>query len=230
MSQTENSIVPANIQGMLSTKDDAAFNQVAKTGDYLPRLQLCGSSTKIVKRNLIGQGLYALVWDDENFKDLGNGVEALVIDWHPKALEIGKDQVVAYYDANNTEFQRIQSMSDVEDSGCMAGPEYLLWLPTVKELCTYHMSSKSARRASGKVHAIFKDNPPDKRIVRLTATLVEKGRFSWHAPVVNISSAPLVSVPDWTDVRVLKAIKGFANPNQSAAEKAPEAAGTERAR
>lgn len=167
------------------------FNEVSKAGDYLRRLQLFGGNSDAVKRERIGPGVYGLVIDAENIEPLGKIVDVVVVRFRPKAMRITEDKsVYSYFDVNNPEFRKVQSESALQDSGCMYGPEFLLYFPPKDEFVTYYMGSKTARKESAKLFQQMN------KAATLKSKLIEVGRFVWHGPVVTPCTTPPVRLPD----------------------------------
>ena len=212
-------LIPAD--AALSKYDDAAFSSATKSGEWLPRLQLMTSSAEKCKRAEFPTNHYALV-DGSNFIDIGTTVDVLVITWRPKAIEMG-DEVITVYDPSNPEFARIQELSDVKDSGCMFGVEFLLWVASQGRFATFFMGSKSARRESANVKALMK------KAATLKSSLIETKKYSWQSPCVSPCSTPFD--PPNLDALMVE-VKKFNNPESVDVKTATpdEAAATSRER
>src|SRR4051794_32082637 len=76
------------------------FNAVAKSSDFLRRLQLFGGNSDAVKTEKIAIGTWGLVTDSETIEPLGKQVDVLVCAWRPKAMVIDKAEgaVLSYFD------------------------------------------------------------------------------------------------------------------------------------
>jgi len=196
----------------VSKYGDEAFALATKVGDYLPRIQLMTSQSTKCKKKEFPIDHYALV-QGQNFIDLGESVDVLVIAWRPKAIEIG-DEIISVFDPKDTEFERIQLQSDVKDSGCMFGPEYLMWVPTQKQFATFFMGSKSSRRESPSVKALLKN------AATLKSHLIETKKYSWQSPIATPCSTPF-DMPGADDL--IKQVTKFNNPPKQEIEKIDEA-------
>jgi hypothetical protein len=204
-----------------ASKSDDAFAKATKTGDWLPRLQLMTANSDKVKSGEFPMNHYALI-NGQTLRDVGLTVDVLVIAWRPKAIEMG-DEIISVFDVNLPEFVRIQEKSEVKDSGCMYGPEFLLWVPQCKEFATFFMGSKSARREAPGVKA---------RMLKggtLKSQNVKTAKYSWQVPLCVPCSTPF-ELPAEEGVAV--EAEKFLNPPKSTVEKATEAEkqGADRAR
>ena len=198
---------------------DEMFKKTTQSGDYLPRLQLMTSNSEIVKDGKFPMNHYALV-RDQNFTDLGLEVDVLLIEWRPKAIEID-EQILAVYDPDDAEFQRIQEESLKKDTGCMYGPEFLIWIPKAEAFATFFMGSKSSRREAGNVRALLK------RAGTLKSKKISTSQYTWYSPIIE-KCASVFDIPD--DEEILEQWNKFTNPPVSEVERAPEKEGETRAR
>lgn len=201
--------------------DDDQFALATKAGDYLPRLQLMTSNSEKCKTGKFPVNNYALV-SGENMQDCGRDVDILVISWRPKALEMG-EQIITVYDPKNTGFVRIQDKSNEKDSGCMFGPEFLVWVPSQKKFGTFFMGSKSSRREAPNVKALMR------KPATLKSHLIETAKYSWVSPTVVPCSTPF-EMPDVQDLQ--DEVEKFMNPPATEIEKIEpnKQASSERAR
>lgn len=192
--------------------DEKDFNEVSSTSEYLPRLQLCGSNSELVKEGKIGMGHFALVVNKNTFTDLGLEVDVLVVNWRPKALEIG-DEIISLYDPKSDAFQNIKTRSEVQDSGCMFGPEFLVWIPEIEKFATFYMSSKSARNESPNMRARLRN------AAKIKSKYIKTKKYSWHGPEVLDTSESL-EVPDLNELKEIET--KFMNPPEREVELADE--------
>lgn len=203
-----NQLVPVEISG----GSLANFAKVTASGSkgYLARFQLFGSNSGACIEGKIGAGRYGIVKDDV-ITDLGKEVDAIIITWRPKALQIEDGDIIADHDENSVTYQKIVELSQVKDSGCMHGPELLLWVPSQGIFCTYHMSSPTARREAEKMESLLGC------AVTFRSKLIDppKSKYKWHGPVATACSTPL-DVPPIEDMQE-EATK-FKNPTKSGVE------------
>lgn len=169
-------IKPDEISSVPAKYDDEAFD-AATSAKYLPRLQLMTSNSQKCKSGEFPINHYAIV-RDQNFEDMGKACDVLVVDWRPKALEIS-EQVISVFDHESPEFKRIQVASEGKDSGCMWGPEFLVYVPAGKAFATFFMGTKSSRREA----------PALKTLLHKAATLmsheIKTPSYNWFAPQVT---------------------------------------------
>ena len=212
MPKEENALIPADaVGGALQKFDDEAFKSTTKSGDYLPRLQLMTAASKQCKNGDFTINHYALI-RDQNFQDLGEAVDILLVTWRPKALEIG-DEVISVFKPDHPEFQRIQEKSGEKDSGCMYGPEFLVYIPQVKEFATFFCGSKSSRREAPNVKALMR------KAATLKSRYVETKKYQWYTPAVTPCSTPF-EAPNME--QLAKIVEKFNNPPETTVEVAPE--------
>lgn len=189
------------------------------TGSWHPRLQLGGSSSKEVKSRRVQMGNHFLV-DGEVITDLGLSLDLAVLNWLPKALEIGKDnKITSNFDPKSAEFKRIMALSGIKDSGAMYGPAYLVYIPSIQKFAEYFMASKTARKSSKDMQAALGKN------VTLTSLLIDNGQYSWFGPVITQTASP-IQLPQNEDL--LAANDKFLNQKKSIVEQVAEPAGRAR--
>lgn len=161
-------------------------------GGFLPRLQLFGGNSILCKKGKVPLGTYAVIKGKDNIVHLlGDSVNILILSWRPKAIRFGAENVKSYYNPSHAEFRRIEIDSTQANSGCMYGPEYLIYIPSVNEICSFHFNSITMRQAaSGMLPNVGK-------AVTCKVEFIEKGKFSWHGPVILNCSTPLqISAPN----------------------------------
>lgn len=192
----ENDLIPAGIGGEVSTFKEEDFALVSTAGDFLPRLQLYGGNSTAAKEGKIGIGCYGIVRSKDAIEDLGKSVDVIVVDGKAKALRVEKDNtIITKFDPNDVEFKKIMAESNIKDSGCMYGPEFLLYVPAAEAFVTFFMSSKTARREAKKVYARMRKG------ATMTAQLIKTAKYSWHGPVCSPSSAPFDALPTEDEFR-----------------------------
>lgn len=199
--------------------DASALAKTVQSGDYLPRLQLMSSNSDKCKKNEFPINHYAMV-RDQTFIDLGTDVDVLIIAWRPKALEIG-EELISSYDQDCDTFKSIQERSAQQNSGCMYGPEFLVWIPEQEAFATFFMGSKSARREAPNVHAKLQKSGT------LSSKLVETKRYKWQTAIIKGCSTPF-DPPDQDKMQ--KEVDKFLDPKESDLEIAEDGDGEKRAR
>lgn len=194
---------------------------------FLPRLQVCGSQSDCVKEGKINMGVYALVFDKERINDIGKEIDFVVLAFRPKALRIPKDgsNPLSYFNRESPEFKKVQAESGIQNSGCMFGLEFLVYIPNEDEFATLFLGSQSARRESPALLAEMKKNPDGSPrdfygVAKVTAkiSLAKNNKGSWHVPKFFPCNTQLDGEPD--PKRLTDEIQKFNNPPESAVEKA----------
>lgn len=165
---------------------ELAHKQVGGSS-FLPRLQLLGASTNLCKKGKVPIGTYAVLrGKDVVVHLLGEEVVCLLVSWRPKAIRFGSgnDKTKVLYNPATPDFKKIEVDSTKSDSGCMYGPEYLVYIPTVNEFVTFHFNSATMRVASAGMY------PNLGKAVTCKVEFIEKGKHSWHGPVILNCSTP----------------------------------------
>ena len=211
--------IPDSVAVTKTAEDDKMFADATKIGDYLPRVQLMTSASEKCKKNEFPVNHYALI-QGQNYIDLGAEADVAVIDWRPKAIEIG-DEIISVFDSKDPEFERIQLKSDEKDSGCMFGPEFLIWVPTHKQFATFFMGSKSSRREAPAVKALIQ------KAATLKSHFIETKKFSWQSPTITVCSTPF-DLPEEEDL--VKNLTKFKNPPKQEVERVDAATSEGQAR
>lgn len=187
--------------------DDAFASTRQGGGDFLPRLQLMTANSAKCKAGEFPTNHYALV-ASQDYNDLGKNVDVLLVTWRPKALEIGEN-IVSSFDPSSETFQEIQRKAQQPNSGCMYGPEFLVYVPN-HGFATFFMGSKSARRESASVKALLKQP------VTLSSRLIKTKSYSWFAASCSSCSTPLSEMPSRDEL--LEQVEAFNNPKESDTE------------
>ena len=202
--------------GAVSKYSDDDFAASAKSGDYLPRLQLMTASSKPCKSGDFPINHFALI-DGQTLKDLGQSVDVVVCAWRPKALDMG-EQIIAIYDpkadadGNPTgEFLRIQEKASEKDSGCMYGHEYLVWLASEKAFALFFMGSASMRRESPNLKARML------KAATIVPQHIETKSYDWWSPEVKACSTPQEPLP--SQEAMDEEMEKFNNPVETEVER-----------
>ena len=134
------------------------------------------------------------------------------------------------YDMESDEFKRIANLSLEKDSGCMYGPSFLVYERTTGRLLEWFCGTKSTRMEAKKIYPFLAVTEADieKRGLEGQAShgplpftmnikLIEKKKWSWHAPVVIRCSTPFTRGPA-LKVTIFE-MERFLNPSDSGVEK-----------
>jgi len=185
---------------------------MAKGATWLPRISLCAPSSNLVKEDKIKQGYYALLKDKETFVDLTNSFDCFVGAWRPLAMRIDGDSIVTVYNPQSPEFEKIVADSDGPDSGCMYGPQFILWVKGPNQFATLFMSSKTMRREAPNLKTLIG------KAATIRSKLIKTQKFSWSGPVVGPCSTPF-DLPSLDEIK--DQVTKFVNPVESKVENAP---------
>ena len=214
----ENQLIVLPDSALAQKFDDDSFDKMAGS-TYLPRLQLMTSNADVCKSGQFPINTYALVSGTTHI-DVGKEVDVLIVAWRPKALDINEG-VISCFDPSDAEFSRIQQKSEEPNSGCMYGPEFLVYVPSQEKFATFFMGTKSSRRESPNVKARLQNS------ATLTSRLIETAKFSWYAPCCKPCSTPF-TLPDMSDV--ITEVEKFNNPPKQVVETVDESETEERPR
>jgi hypothetical protein len=213
---SDNVLVPIQfVEQLPSTQigSDLDFDSIAKSSDFLPRLQLY-TKGKAINRKLVQPGNYGIPVSDDEVTDLGDTIDVLPLARRPKAIDLKDTQnVVAVYDLNDAEFERIKVQSAAKESGCMYGPSFLVYERSTGQFLEFFCGTKSARTEAKRIYPCLPltqamidaleatgvdtsgMEPRGSHPVTLKSKLVEKGQWSWHVPVAIKCSTPFTKLP-----------------------------------
>lgn len=207
---SENALsLPDDIKSLV-TQDDKSFDKL--TGStYLPRLQLITNRSKIVESGAFPANHWGLYLGQDP-TDVGTEVDALVVTWRAKAVDLQGDAPITCFDSEDELFKKIMAKSEEKDSGCMYGPEFLLYIFNGDDdangtCCTFFCGTKSARRVAAGIKGEML------KTVTLGSKFIEGKKYSWTAPTSEKCVSPHV-VPndaDWQS-KLRDSVEKFMNP------------------
>ena len=219
-------MVPVNLDQLPSTQigSDEQFADLAKSADYLGRLQLY-TKGKAVNKRLVGPGNYGIPTGEE-VDDLGDTIDIVPLARRPKAIDMtDSEAIIVNYDPRNAEFERIKAQSCEKESHCMFGPSFLVFERSRGLFLEFFCGNKSSRQEAKKIYpylpltqadidtkAANGDDvselvPHGPLPLTLTSRLVEKGTYSWHVPVVVKCSTAFTNLPKME--RIVKEMTAF---------------------
>lgn len=216
-------------------QDDDVFDDIAKGADFLGRLQLF-TKGKAIDKGHIRPGHYGIPEGDDEITDLGDSIDVLVLERRTKALDMSDtDAIITNYDRESAEFRRIEAMSMERDSGCMYGPSFLVIERTTGRFLEFFCGTKSTRSEAKKIYPFLPlsqaqidarkltgQEPHGPIPMTLKSRHVEKGKWSWHVPVVVKGSVPFTNVP--SGKRIIDEVTKFRNPVDASPEVVEEPA------
>ncbi len=245
---SENALVPVNFESLPSTQigTDDQFNELAKGGDYIGRMQLYTKS----KANLEGKitpGHYGIPESDQQITDLGPSVTILPLARRPRAIDMtDMEALVISYDMESEVFEDIAERSTQANSHCQFGPSFLVYVPSQGRFVEFFCGNKSSRIEAKKLfpflpltqadidakaaagHDVTGLKPHGPMPVTLKARFVENRKGAWHAPVVLSSTDVLSKLP--TQECIIREIQQFLAPKDNGVEVIQEDADGDRAR
>ncbi len=233
------SLVPVNLEQLPSTQigSDEVFADLAKSADYIGRLQLF-TKGKAINKKLVGPGNYGIPESDEEVIDLGDTIDIIPLARRPKAIDMtDSEAIIVNYDPETKEFKRIAAQSLEKESHCMYGPSFLVYERSTGRFLEFFCGNKSSRSEAKKLYAFLPLTQTDIDAkaangddmsgltphgplpLTLKSRLVEKGTYSWHVPVVVKCATPFEKLPSMD--RIVKEINAFLTVKDNGVERAP---------
>lgn len=199
--------------------DLKTFNEVASGSNYFPRLQLFTSQSKPCKSGAFPVNHYGLVRSKDQMVDLGVELFCIPLSYRFKAMDTTTEPVIVSFDPHSETFAQLREKSDIKDSGCVFGVEFLVWIPSEATYATLYLNSKTSRKEGDNVRLLLGKS------MKLGSRFIETKKFSWQA-IVALSSPIEVESPDHEEAA--EAVNRFLSEKPTEVElAAPE---TERAR
>lgn len=127
------------------------LKDLAKPKEWLCRVeQAANNSGAVAEGKRQGGNFYFVVKKDQEI-DLGREFDAFLIEGRPCAIDFSNQKagVLNYYDPSSPDFQRVKGLAAVKDSGCMAGPQLLLWIPKIKKFASYLLANATGKQQAG---------------------------------------------------------------------------------
>lgn len=182
-----------------------AFNELVQSS-FLPRVQLCSGSSGVVTEGLAVVGNYAFVRGEKDCIDLGKEVNIIPLCWRFAAMHFGEKMEIAY-DPKSAQFKKIQAIanSGEQDNRAAYGPQFLIWVPHLKEFATFFFGSKSARPEARKMEA------QRSKATTMKAKLVTTPKNKWHVPVI-IPCTSQLEIP--SPEAIAPIVESFNNPSK----------------
>ena len=233
-------LIPLNLEQLPSTQigGDDLYNELAKGGDYIGRMQLY-TKGKPVNKGLIPPGHYGIPESDEEIIDLGTSVDVIPLARRPKAIDMtDSEALVISYDMESPEFKRIAAKSNEPESHCQYGPSFLIYERSTGRFLEFFCGNKSNRIEAKKIfpflalsqadidakaaagNDVSDLRPHGPLPVTLKVKLAENKRGSWHVPVVVKCSTPFTKMPSM-DV-IVREMKKFLTVKDNGVERVEE--------
>lgn len=219
---SDNSLIPAGQSLPIQAYDDKDVDRLASSG-WMPRIQLMDKGSAPVGDQLINQGRWAFIRNKKSLDDLTNSFEGLCLARRPKALRIDRSGILSVYDPKDPEFGKIETQSEIRDSGCSFGTEYLIWVRANRQYAHLFCNSKTSRNASVDLNNILKkwaakEIPAPQ--VKFKCEQVSNNQYKWWAPIFVLETTPFSEMPPFDEVR--EQIQKFLNPPKNEQETVSE--------
>lgn len=231
----KNEIAVIDLDQLPSTQigGDDIYDGLAKSAEFLGRLQLY-SKGKAIDKGLVKPGSYGIPESAEDIVDLGNSIDILVLARRPKAMDMTDlEALLVSYNNESPEFKRIAAQSMEKESHCMYGPSFLVIERSTGRFLEFFCGSKTLRAEAKKIYPFLPITKADIAARGLTdvephgplpltlkSKLLEKGSYSWFAPVVLKCSTPFAKLP--TSDKIVAEITKFIAPKEDAVERVEE--------
>lgn len=193
---------------------ESVFTDMAKAGDWLPRVQLNSFSTKAVQRGLLKAGTFTLHISKDNVQTLGEEFHCIPLSWRPKAVDTNSLQ--SFYNPASVAFKKVEEEAKKSrDSGCIFGPEFLLFIPQLNRFAQMMFSNVTMRNRAPLLLGLMG------RSVTISAEVIEnKKQQIWHGPVINECTMPLTCTMSQEEFLKRKAEveTSFNNPSEVGVE------------
>src|SRR5438046_3164144 len=174
-----NLLSPEQLQQLQAGSGDV-FDEIAKGGNFLKRMQFFSPKTQQVAEGKIAMNHFGLVVQKDKLKDLGDSVDVIPLAWRACAIRLDKanNNVLSYFDHASEDFQKVVAESEVQDSGCFYGPQFLLWLPSEKSFASFMFGNKSSRPEAQNMRPLIG------KPATLKWRVAKNKRFTWTVPTV----------------------------------------------
>ena len=177
-----NELIIKDLQPLVSVDE---FSKEINTQTWLPRLQIIDPKSRYSMDKVVPAGNFALIRSQDDVDDLTDEINVVVLDMRWKALDVSNsDDPITVYDKDSEVYKAIQEKSEIKDSGCMWGAEFLVWIESVKQFATYFCSSKTSRRESTHIFKLIGHGST------LKVQLISTKKYSWYGPKISPCSAP----------------------------------------
>lgn len=188
--------------------------EFGSAASFVPALRLYTMASKEVKGRKIAPDTYAIPKKD-GFQDiLGTQVDVWPIDWKYTALDTkpASGRIKPEHDPESAAYKALVKRSNEVNSGCIHGPEILVYIPSVDKFATFHLASKSAQNLWADIQPKLANEP-----IRLGSKFIEGSEFSWTAPTVE-ECDPSLAMPTTEQCVAAQAKFHAAEPEAPAAD------------
>lgn len=190
--------------------EDKYFDDLSSGKSFLPTLKLFAAQSKAVAANKIAMAHWGVQTSKTEIIDLGKNPDVIFYSHRYKAVEKVGGEYINYYDEKSENFKRTKAKAEADkQSGCMAGIEFLCWLPSLGKFAIYYANNTSALKISKEIRALYT------KFSTLSSEFVEWKDFSWYAPKINLCSTDL-TLPEMSQLESVG--RWFLTPKESSKE------------
>jgi hypothetical protein len=179
---------------------------VVGSTDFLPYLVIGNPLSKAVQDDKLEKGNLGFV-DGANVTDLGKSCPMLFLARRPCARDFSGEQPVSVFNVKDPEFERIKNASELKGSQCSYGPEYLVWVPSLRRFGLFFFGSKTARNEARSIDDAVKKGPA---LFLMSSHLIETPKYKWYSATPSSYAVP-VDLPTAED-NFGDVIQKFKNP------------------
>lgn len=191
LENVESTDLSTKIKEFVNSRVQIDISRIADSSNILPRVQFMTAKSTKCSSGEFPLNNYALVKNGV-FQDIGKEPVCYIAAWRFKAIEIVEGKVLSVsYDENSSEYKRIEAASKGQNTGCMSGAEFLVYIPDISTWASFFMGTKSAK---AEVPTMILNIG---RFVMLSSRLVPSKKYTpWWAPQVSGCSATFQLPPE----------------------------------
>lgn len=205
---TEEASVPAlldDIQDLLTTNENAEVAAVMGSAfGFIGRIQFQSASSKLCKSGKVPVNSFCFIKSGDEAIVLGQKVDILPLAVRPCAIDTSNSEKPIFcYHPNVDEngaftglFKDIADRSATQNSGCLYGPEYLIWIPELKEFGTFLWSSMTMRNDAYTMYAL-RGKP-----ALLTSHVIKNNKYGdYYSPITKPTETVFTDLPTRAQVQ-----------------------------
>jgi len=202
-------LIPMKALGLTLPSELNLPEALTKTSSFLPQVRVYGSESSLVKEGKFPMGHFGLYHSANQIVDLGTSFSCINIWARSRASVVVGEQPISHYKFESAEFQDFLNKAQAGEEGYLAGLEYLLWLPSVKNFALFLFGNKTLRRESANMKALIG------RAATAEIKLIKTSKYTWHGCSIYPCSTPF-DMPSMEDMQAQVEI--FKNPVESEIE------------
>lgn len=186
-----------------------------KSSNILPKLSLMTPTSKDVTEERCVANVFALKDAAENCDNLGKEVLIVPIAFRPLAIDMSDPKVTKfYYNFKSNEYQDVKAKAKAAKglSEYLAGPQFLVWIPSRKAFALYYMSSWSSQLIADSLNGM-KGQPV---MLTMFDKFSKSTQKNYKAPKITLSTE--VVDPQPTPEELQAVLTDFMNPRDSSQE------------